>query len=30
VVAGIDTLALRAGLRRPHIAQDPVHFRLVN
>jgi D-alanyl-D-alanine dipeptidase len=30
VVVGIDTLALRAGLRRPHIAQDPVHFRLVN
>ena len=26
----IDTLAIRAGLRRPHIAQDPVHFRLVN
>jgi hypothetical protein len=28
--AGVDALALRAGLRRPHIAQDPVHFRVVN
>jgi D-alanyl-D-alanine dipeptidase len=27
---GVDALALRAGLRRPHIAQDPVHFRVVN
>jgi hypothetical protein len=29
-IAGVDFLALQAGLRRPHIAQDPVHFRLVN
>ena len=30
LIAGLDSLARRAGLRRPHIAQDPVHFRLVN
>lgn len=26
---GLDLLARKAGIRRPHIASDPVHFRLI-